>query len=193
MAFDQLLARAREGDPGAIDVLMSDYETDVRMVARVRLGRNLQPYLDDIDLVQSVHRTVLEGIRNGAFAVSSRDNLIRLALTILRRKIAHKWRKLQHERRLSQVQNSPHSSAMPSDVVSAERDVSETMIQSQEARRILAVVDEDDRRFLLLKMQGLTTAEAAQRLNVNPVTLRSRLSRLRHRLVEYGMPPDSVR
>ena len=42
-----------------MEELVAAYEPEVRLVARVRLGTALRPYLDSVDLVQSVHRSVL--------------------------------------------------------------------------------------------------------------------------------------
>src|SRR6188508_2597024 len=61
--FDEILARARTGDEDALTELARQYEPEVRAVARVRLGPALRPYLDTMDLVQSVHRSLMVGLR----------------------------------------------------------------------------------------------------------------------------------
>jgi RNA polymerase sigma-70 factor (ECF subfamily) len=62
--FAALIARAQAGDPTALAELVRRYESRVRLVARVLLGKALQPYLDSMDLVQSVHRSLLGGPRS---------------------------------------------------------------------------------------------------------------------------------
>jgi DNA-directed RNA polymerase specialized sigma24 family protein len=99
-AFAALLARAREGDSAAAAELVGRYESRVRLVARVLLGTALQPHLDSMDLVQSVHRSLLLGVRQGKFAVSTPEELVALATTMVRRKVARKWRHLRRQRRL---------------------------------------------------------------------------------------------
>ncbi len=61
--FDLLLAAARSGDESAMQQLIEQYEPELRIVARNRLGAALRPHLDTIDLVQSVHRSLMIGLR----------------------------------------------------------------------------------------------------------------------------------
>ena len=65
--FTDLLERARQGDDAALGELAQRYEPEVRMVARVLLGPALRPYLDSVDVVQSVHRSLMVGIRANKF------------------------------------------------------------------------------------------------------------------------------
>jgi RNA polymerase sigma-70 factor (ECF subfamily) len=62
--FAALLARVRRGDDAALTELTQLYERDVWIAARVRLGTALRPYLDQIDLVQSVHCSLLSGLQS---------------------------------------------------------------------------------------------------------------------------------
>jgi RNA polymerase sigma-70 factor (ECF subfamily) len=69
--FADLLARARRQDPAALAELVQRYESRVRMVARVLLGPALRPYLDSLDLVQSVHRSLMLGIQHATLVAGS--------------------------------------------------------------------------------------------------------------------------
>src|SRR5438132_5374477 len=99
--FPALLARARQGDRGALTQLAQQYESKVRVVARVLLGPALRPYLDSVDLVQSVHKSLMLGLRRNQYDISNPDKLVALTLTMLRRKAARHWRRLQRQQRLS--------------------------------------------------------------------------------------------
>ena len=66
---------------------MRQYEPEVRIVARVLLGPALRPHLDSIDLVQSVHRSLLVGLRQNKLEIGGLEQLIGLVLTMLRRKV----------------------------------------------------------------------------------------------------------
>ncbi len=103
--FAILIQRAQDGDIAAIEQLVRTYEPEVRVIARVRLGAPLRPFLDTVDLVQSVHRSLLVGLRAGKFDISSPQKLVALALTIVRRKTARKWRRARrrchHGRRIA--------------------------------------------------------------------------------------------
>src|SRR5262245_57435224 len=99
--FAELLAKARSGDEAALTRLAERYEPKVRVVARVLLGPALRPYLDSVDLVQSVHRSVVVGLRVGKFDLSAPGDLIALAVAMLRRKVARHWRHLRKQQRPS--------------------------------------------------------------------------------------------
>src|SRR5262245_60416483 len=99
--FAELLEKAQAGDESALVRLAEQYEPKIRVVARVLLGPALRPYLDSIDVVQSVHRSILVGLRGGKFDRSSPAALVALAVTSLRRKVARQWRRLQKQQRLS--------------------------------------------------------------------------------------------
>src|SRR5438874_9664351 len=98
--YTSLLARARQGDAEAMSQLCQLYEKELRVVARVLLGPALRPYLDSIDLVQSVHRSLMLGLRENKFDISTPENLLALALTMVRRKAARQWRHLKRQQRL---------------------------------------------------------------------------------------------
>ena len=96
------MERAANGDSDAQRQICLQYERQVIIVARVLLGPLLRPHLDTVDVMQSVHRSMLVGLRDQKFDVSSPDKLIALACTIVRRKVARGWRK--HRR---QVRREP--------------------------------------------------------------------------------------
>src|SRR5207244_1495247 len=83
-----LLDRVRAGDEPALTELIQHYEPRLRTAAHVLLGPLLRPSMDSVDLVQSVHRVLLPGLREGKFDLSSPEQVLALALTIIRRKVA---------------------------------------------------------------------------------------------------------
>src|SRR5262249_21132296 len=99
--YTSLLARARQGNTEALTRLCNLYEAELRIVARVQLGPALRPYLDSIDLVQSVHRSLLLGLRENKFDIATPQQLLALALTMVRRKVARYWRRMQRQQRFS--------------------------------------------------------------------------------------------
>src|SRR5262245_13852224 len=96
-ALAHLLARALAGDESALTRLAQQYEPKVRIVARVLLGPALRPYLDSLDLVQSVHRSMMVGLRDQRFDLSGPDKVIALAVAMVRRKAARQWRHLRRQ------------------------------------------------------------------------------------------------
>jgi RNA polymerase sigma-70 factor (ECF subfamily) len=189
--FTALLARARNGDQAALTHLLRQYEAKVRLVARVLLGPALRPYLDSLDLVQSVHRTLLAGLRQEKLAITAPDHLIALALTLVRRKVARQWRRLQRQRRLDRQPGETGSLANVLTSLSSPQDDPARAAQlKDQVEHLCANLGEAERRLLELRVQGYSLAEAACELGLSAVALRVRLTRLRQRLRGAGVLDD---
>jgi RNA polymerase sigma-70 factor (ECF subfamily) len=176
--FQELLALARTGDAQAIEQIARIYEPDLLIAARVHLGPALRPYLDSIDLVQSVHRSLILGLRNDQFAVTDPRSLLALALTMVRRKVARQWRRHRRQVRTDVEHPSAVLATLSRRAVNptAEAEVRDALA------RLWRELGPDDKAVLELRLEGLSTAEAAERLNKTPEALRVRLHRLRKRL-----------
>lgn len=186
-----LVAQARQGDQAAMARLVDQYAAEVRMVARARLGAPLRPYVDSVDLVQSVHRSVLMGLRNDRFDVSNPGQLLALALTIVRRKTARHWRRVKRQQRLSGVgQRSGESPQLLALLSAPELDPARAAAAEDQAEQIYSKLEDTDRRLIQLRLEGYSTAEAARSMGLDPDVLRVRLSRLRKRLRESGLVTD---
>ena len=190
-SFDVLLAAARAGDAAAMEQLAMDYEPELRMVARMRLGPALRPYLDSVDLVQSVHRSLMMGLRDNRFNVATPQNLLALALTIVRRKAARHWRHLQRQRRLI---DGGDEGASQQDILEALLALKSTQPGTQaeaDLRDQLTVwmsqLDPIEQQLVALRIEGHSTVEVANQLGLDPDVLRVKLSRLRKRLREHGI------
>ncbi len=186
--FDELLTCARSGDESAMTALVEQYEPEVRMVARMRLGAALRPHLDSVDLVQSVHKSLMLGLRADRYDISTPEQLIALALTIVRRKVARQWRKLKRQQRLSG--GGSESQDLPSLIASlsaSESDPAEIASIREATSHILGRLDETETRVIELRLEGYTTAEVARQLGLDADVLRVKLSRLRRQLRERGV------
>lgn len=185
--FLELLQRARAGSRDALDLLARTYEADVRIAARVLLGPALRAHLDTVDLVQSVHRSLMLGVRQDKFDVDSPAQLVALALTIVRRKVARKWR---HHRRQLPARVPASTDTDLGDVLSSlhstETDPARAAQLREAATRAVRGLAPADRRLLELRLEGWTTAEVARLLGQNPDVLRVRLARLRKHLLDTG-------
>lgn len=180
IAFSDLLERARRGDGAAMEQLAREYEPQVRLVARHRLSRPLRAVVDTMDLVQSVHYALLLGLRENKFTLASPQDLIALAVTMVKHKAARRWQRLQREQDILKLQQLllARASQEPSPELAE-------LVQS-----LLAAVSERDRRLLLLYLEGHSTQEAAQILGVDANSLRVRRSRLFRKLRASGLEID---
>jgi RNA polymerase sigma-70 factor (ECF subfamily) len=188
------LEKARTGDGEAARQLAERYESKIRVVARAMLSAPLRPYLDSVDVVQSVHKSLLAGIKGGKFDLSTPENLIALAVTVVRRKVARQWRHLQKQQRLSRGDASAGRDAPAERIAAvpgAEKDPARDAELRDAAQRVMAALDETEQRMLEMQAQGHSTAEIAAELGLNPVALRVRLSRLKKRLQEGGIGLDA--
>jgi RNA polymerase sigma-70 factor (ECF subfamily) len=184
--FQLLLQRIRLGDDAALGELARCYEPEVRLTARVLLGRALRCHLDSVDLVQSVHHTLLLGLRHNKFVIANPQQLVGLTVTLVRRKIARHWRKLKRQRRTEEIETTEMGSGGEAGLLgtlpSTEADPATTAENSDLMAQVGHHLDEKDRQLVELRLQGCSTAEAARRLGLDADVLRVRLSRLRRRL-----------
>lgn len=189
--FDLLLAAARSGDEAAMQRLVTQYEPELRIVARHRLGPALRPHLDTIDLVQSVHRSLLIGLRANRFDISSPEKLIGLAVTIVRRKAAKHWRHLKRQQRLSSHEDAQDDfvDTMLS-LRTPQGDATDDIANNELIAQWLSSLDEIEKQLISMRLEGHSTADVAKALNLDPDVLRVKLSRLRKRLRERGLMDD---
>lgn len=185
--FTELLKRARQGDEQALAQLSQRYEKEIRLVARVKLGPALRRYLDSVDLAQSVHFALLQGMRHEKFDVSSPEKLVALAVRMMRWKLARHLRRLYRRQRIQSMMadngadmSTPDSAADPALLAQ----------MNDEVALLMKELDETERRLVELRLEGCTTSEAARIMGVNADVLRVRLSRLRKRLQEQGKLAD---
>ena len=173
-----VLARIREGDEAALTELLQRYEPRLRTAAKVLLGPLLRPQLDSLDLVQSVHRVLLPVLREGKYDLASPDQLLALAVTIVRRKVARNWRRLQREQTLlAQTRDNGTPAADDPSQIAQARDALQYLLKQ---------LGEDEQRLVELRLEGYSTVEIAGKLNCDAHALRARLSRLRQRLRKIG-------
>lgn len=188
--FSELLQKAAGGDQAAQAIICERYERQVRIVVRVLLGPKLRQHLDSADLMQSVHGCILNGLQNQQFEISNPEKLIALASTLARRKIARKWR--THRRQVSaSYGNADDSSIAPripdtlqTDSVNDPQLVAE---YNDVFRDIVQRLSEPERVMLEMRLEGFSTKEIAGILDLHPVAVRVRWTRLKQRLQASGV------
>jgi RNA polymerase sigma-70 factor (ECF subfamily) len=184
--FAALMARVQLGDREALLDLLGCYERQVQRVARHLLGRKLQPRLDPSDLLQSVHRTLILGLRDNKVTVRSEQNLVNLAVAVARNKIARAARDLRYqERHACPLAETAQPAAT---ATRCEQDDPARLIEHADViEKVFERLDESERALLRLRLEGHSTAEVARLLGQNADVLRVRLSRLRQRLRECNL------
>jgi len=190
--FHDLVAKARSGDAAAMVELTKRYEPEVRTVARLRLGPALRPYLDSVDLVQSVHRSLMMGLRDAKFTFTGPSDLVALAVTIVRHKAARHWQRVKRQERHSGGGANEDLPSLIQGLSSPGEDPAATVAYHDAVKAICERLDPLEKQLLELHLQGYRTADAAEILNQNPDVLRVKLSRLRAKLRASGITADWV-
>lgn len=181
--FSNLLRDVHSGDEGALSRLVEQYQDDIRIIARAQLGPALRPYMDSLDLVQSVNHSLIVGLRANRYEFASAEKLIALAAVVLKRKIARHWRNLRRQQRESGIR--PLDSNLPDYVVSLSderRNPAELVSFRDQIAFVMARLEGVDRELVTLRLEGYSTVDSARHLNIDPDVARVRLSRLRRRL-----------
>lgn len=184
-----MLQQAALGVEAAQHAISEKYSRQVRVIARVLLGPQLRQHFDSMDLLQSVHHSILIGLRQQRYQFSDPDKLIALACTILRRKVAKKWRRTRRQLNLSS--NSTGSTESLADLLSSitnhETDPSMIAQFNDQLAEICSQMGETERQMLEMRLDGYTNQEVAERLGLHPIALRVRWTRLRQKLTALGI------
>jgi len=188
-SFEALLTRIQEGDEAALAELVEQHRDIIRRAIRGLLGQPLRSQFDSMDLFQSLHCSLLVGLRDHKFDISTPEKLIALSLTLIRRNIAHRWRKLKKKPESDPQIDSDALVKVPADTPEHD-DPARKLLTQEMLAQILNGLDDLDRQLVELRLQGLNTAEAARCLGVSPGSLRVRWGRLRKRLREGGLFAD---
>src|SRR3954451_15530309 len=87
--FAELMHRVRTGDAEAINALVRRYEPTIRRIARIRLlDSRLRRIFDSADICQSVFASFFVRAALGEYDVQDPDQLLRLLLSMSRKKLA---------------------------------------------------------------------------------------------------------
>jgi RNA polymerase sigma factor (sigma-70 family) len=187
--FQSLMEQAQQGKEAAIAKICRYYEPIVRVTARFRLGPALRPHFDSVDLVQSVHRSLIVGLRAGKFDISSPNKLIALANAMVQRKIGRKWRKASRQHRLSG--NNFDSSSVEFGLQSLIALDNEHSVEIRDQiAELCKHLSAEERTMLELRLAGLNSIEVAEQMGLHPVAIRVRWTRLRKRLESIGITPE---
>jgi RNA polymerase sigma factor (sigma-70 family) len=121
------------------------------------------------------------------------DELVGLALTVLRRKAAKHWRHLRRQRRLSGDGADRSGDDLPGVLAALSSPGTDPAADAQyhdHLAQLCAHLDDNERKILDLRLEGYTPSEIADKIGVSRVALRVRLTRLRQRLQTADVVTD---
>jgi RNA polymerase sigma-70 factor (ECF subfamily) len=198
---EELLDAARNGDEGALAVLVERHRVRLERMVRLRMDRRLQGRVDPADVVQDAYLAV-----RGQFPQYSADARLPFFLW-LRLEVGQKLVDVHRFHLATQMRDagqevSLHQGALPqvTSLALAEHLLGKLTTASQAAMRAevklrvqeaLNSMDPHDREVLVLRhFEELSNAEAAQVLGISPSAAVNRYVRALKRLkdVFQGMP-----
>src|SRR5262245_42414982 len=184
--FAELVNRVRNGDDSAMTRLTEKYGPAMRRSARELIGKSLQSHLDSVDLVQSVQLILWLGLRTGKFSIDAPENLLGLAKTLLKRKVARYCRSVKLH--MKSTVDGNLADTLPDTMLfppSHEGEPARITELDDLVEHFISQLGDLDRRLISLRLEGHSTADAARCLNVDSGLLRVRLGRLRKRFADF--------
>ncbi|NUP97415.1 MAG: sigma-70 family RNA polymerase sigma factor [Planctomycetaceae bacterium] len=178
------IERASRGDVRAAEELLERHLPDLRRYVRRRVSPALLAHESTSDLVQSVCREVLQDLAHfrpqdeASFRAWLCQSALRKILDRQRFHAAEKRDRAREAGAFSRDELSALAASFPSPSGDAMRQE-----ELERLERALGELDESDRRLvLLIHLEGLSHAQAAERLGTTEVNSRKQLSRALARL-----------
>jgi DNA-directed RNA polymerase specialized sigma24 family protein len=186
--FSSLIARIRCGDDQAATELVQRFEQPVMRAVRARLGIRMRRLLDSMDVIQSVNRSLLIGLRNEKFDLANPNQLIGLAVVLVQRKVARHWRKLRASASSCSTANSSSGLELVEDLASREPTQVHVVLADELLKTVMSNLDALDQQLVQSRLDGNSSADTAKLLDLDPAFVRMRWVRIRKKLRQYDEP-----
>jgi DNA-directed RNA polymerase specialized sigma24 family protein len=177
----------KAGDDASVQVIWERYFGELVRLARERLGHAPRAAADEEDIALSAFHSLCEGAAHDRFAkLGDRDELWRLLATITSRKALGLIR-TQNRKKRGGGEGRPANVGLDALVdIGPAPDVAAAM--AEEVRRLLGSLASDSlREVALLRMEGYTGEEIAERLGCNRRTVTRKLELIRQTWLELGV------
>jgi RNA polymerase sigma-70 factor (ECF subfamily) len=169
-----LVRQARAGDRSAVNDLIARYQDRVHRIVRIRMGRDLRPGVDSMDIVQETFQRAVPKLED--FEPQGHGAILQWLAAIATHQI-HDQRKYQYAAkrdRANEVRPSPHSDAPGIENEPADVTLPPERVARQELKRALdeaiAELPEAEREVIVLrKLCGLTWEETQAQLGLGSV------------------------
>jgi RNA polymerase sigma-70 factor (ECF subfamily) len=198
-----LLAQARQGQPGAVDRLLDVHREPLRRMIGLRLDPALAARVDASDIVQDVlleaHRRLEEYLRNPVmpFRLWLRHIAKDHVIDAHRRHRQAQRRSLDREQPLVPAVLADHSSfELAAQILDGERTPASAAIHRELQHKLdcaIAELDEDDREVILLRhREQLSNQQVADALGLSEAAASMRYLRAVRRLRAALLPDPQV-
>jgi RNA polymerase sigma-70 factor (ECF subfamily) len=171
--FHRLIGRVRSGDEEAAGELVRLYEPMIRRAARIRLtDSHLRRLFDSMDIAQSVFASFFVRAALGQFELENADQLLRLLVTMSRKKLIDHVRQQQAARR-----NYRRATAVGREVIDPRADPGRQAAAQDLLQAIRARLSADERRLAELRAQNLGWDRVAAEVGRSAESVRKQLTR----------------
>ncbi len=189
--FAEVIRLARAGDEAATVQLLTQFETEVRTMVRIRLPRALRNQFDSMDFVQAVWTSVFTGGSGDSdMAQFTDEGQFRGFLAgIARNKIFEEHRRqtrtkkydISREERLY-VRKGERE--VPRDVAGSDPTPSENVQAGDRLGQLVQGRTKEEAEIIILRRQGLTYEEIASKIGWNERSVRRVIDAVRQRMEE---------
>lgn len=172
------------GDPDAVAQLWQRYYFRLVGLARKKLQGTPKRASDEEDVAQSAFHSFCRHAEQGRFPdLLDREGLWRLLVTITVRKAQHRIRDEMCLKRGGGVTHLSPADGHPvlEEILSVEPDPQMATIALEECKRLLGLLGHQElQQIALLRMEGYSVEEIAQRMNYAPRSVKRKLKIIRH-------------
>jgi RNA polymerase sigma-70 factor (ECF subfamily) len=190
-SVDSFVKSLRAGDPGATKEVFDQYVDRLVAMARKRISLRLASRIDPEDIVQSVFRTFFHRAKQGQFKFNAEDDICRMLARITvhktLRQVAHHQAGKRDAGR--DAGSGDDSQDMVVNLLSREPSPDEATQLLDQMEHFLAQLRPEDRKILELRMQGYSTLEIAQQLNITDRKIRRLMERIREQAARDELLP----
>lgn len=186
-----LLARAKSGDESAAREFLEHFEKEVRVMVRNRLPKQLRTRFDSMDFVQAVWQSFFADLRGGEWDFENIQHLRGFLAGLARNKIYEEHRRLTrtakhaiHREQRLYTRRGNHEVAI--DVVSPDPSPSKATQASERLALLVAGRPPEEVQVIILRHQGLTFDEIAERTGISDRSVRRIIENARRRMEARG-------
>jgi RNA polymerase sigma-70 factor, ECF subfamily len=195
-SFDRLMVRLREGDEDAAAELFHRFARRLAALAGRRLGPRVRAKVDPEDVVQSAFKSFFRRQSAGRFQLRDWGALWALLTTITLRKCGHKVAYLHGAKRDIDREAAPLGSDLcdPSwNFLADDPTPHQAAVLTETVNQFLLRLDGSHRDIFSLALEGYSSPEIAERIDVTERTVQRVLKRVREKLEEMAADPTGAR
>ena len=190
----QLLARCREGDEQAAEMIFDRYVQRLVALARSRLSPKLQRRIDPEDVVQSAYRSFFRSAQEGGFADARDGEMWKLLAGITINKLLKQAEFHQAKKRAIENEGSMAAGSqwnINPELVARDPSPSEAAAIVDELNEVMQALKPLNRQVLEMRLQGMAVIDIATTLNRTERTIRRTLGAIREMLQQrlFGTKP----